>query len=74
MHLTAKQWEISQLPGPKVLGRTATFLICFISSMYNWDILKIRKLPEFQLELLGVIDLQNPKCIKLIKTKAVMPC
>ena len=42
------QWEISQLPGPKVLGRTATFLISFISSMYNWDILKIRKLPEFQ--------------------------
>ncbi len=43
-----EQWEISQLPGPKVLGRTATFLISFISSMYNWYILKIRMLPEFQ--------------------------
>ena len=43
-----EQWEVSQLPGTKVLGRTATILISFISSMHNWYILKIRKLPEFQ--------------------------
>ncbi len=73
--------------------------------MYNWYILNVQKVPEFQiilisggdappgqprivhrdqhrkccvqlelfgnstLELLGVIDLQNPKCIKRIKQK-----
>ncbi len=40
--------EITQLPGPKVLGRTATFLTSFISSMYNWCILEIQMVPEFQ--------------------------
>ena len=43
--------------------------------MYNWYIFNVQKVPEFQLfgnstmELLGVIDLQNPKCIKRIKQK-----
>ena len=37
---------LSSVPGPKVLGITATFLTSFISSMYNWYILKIRKFPE----------------------------
>ncbi len=62
--------------------------------MYNWHILNVQNVPEFQgqprivhrdlhrkyceqlelfgnstMELLGVINLQNPKCIKRIKQK-----
>ena len=50
------QLEISQLPGPKMLGRTATCLICFISSMYSWYICE-------QLELFGNSTIkQNQLC------------
>ena len=78
--IDTKQWEISWLPGPKVLGRTATFLISLISSVYNWYILKIRKLPEFQSTFIvcqwNFKGLSTCKTLNVLshKTKAVMLC
>ena len=57
--IVSYQSEISKLPGLYLLRRTVTYLNYLISSMYNCYISRIRKLPEFQSNYLGVLGKQS---------------